>query len=179
MNNAGYRNNPDGNDYIRIAQDFETYNEDFNSFPAIVLFDGVYITNHEAMKDYDARNIKSISLIRDQFQLANTEYQGIMSVETFDGDYYEQYNWKNGSVNSITKPNPNKNYFVQTYASDSFDRIPDYRTLLFWKPNIVIDDNSLDFEFYTSDIKGEFEIIVDGFTTYGKPISFSRSIFVE
>jgi len=179
LNNAGYRNNPNGYDYIRLAQDFETFNEEYNSFPAIVLFDGVYITNHEAMKDYDARNIKSISLIRDQFQLANTQYQGILSVETFDGDYYENYDWQNGSASQITKPTPNKNYYVQTYDTSNFDRVPDYRTLLFWKPNIVVDGNSFDFEFFTSDITGEFEIIVDGFTTYGKPISFSQSIFVE
>ena len=179
LNNAGYRNNSNGNDYIRIAQDFETFNEEFNSFPAIVLFDGVFITNHEAMKEYDARNIKSISLIRDQFQLANKEYQGIMAVETFDGDYYEKYNLKNGTSATITKPSPNKNYYVQVYDNTSFDRVPDYRTLLFWKPNAVINDTNLDFEFFTSDVKGTYDIIVDGFTTYGKPISFSRSITVE
>ncbi|RNC89928.1 MAG: hypothetical protein ED555_10815 [Allomuricauda sp.] len=180
LNNAGYRNNAEGNDYIRIAQDFETFNEEFNSFPAIVLFDGVYITNHEAMKEFDARTIKSISLIRDQFQLANKEYQGILSVETFDGDYFENYNQINGTINSIIKPTPIKNYYVQTYGSNDFNRIPDYRTLLFWKPNVVVEEGSnLDFEFFTSDISGEYEVIVDGFTTFGKPISFTRSIFVE
>lgn len=179
LNNAGYRNNGKGYDYIRIAQDFETFNEEFNSLPAIVVFDGVYITNHEAMKDYDARNIKSISLIRDKFQLANKEYQGIMSVETFDGDFYEAYNVQNGSLSPISKSMPNKNYYVQTHSNGNFSRIPDYRSLLFWKPNVVIDGSSLDFEFYTSDITGEYEIIVNGFTTYGKPISFVNSITVE
>ncbi len=179
LNNAGYRNNSKGNDYIRIAQDFETFNEEFNTLPAIVLFDGVYITNHEAMKEFDARNIKTISLIRDKFQLANKEYQGIMSVETFDGDYFEQYNRQNGSAMPINKPAPNKNYYVQTYNSEDFKRVPDYRTLLFWKPNVVVDGNSLDFEFFTSDIPGEYEIVVDGFTSYGKPISFSQSLMVE
>lgn len=179
VNNAGYRNNGKENDYVRIAQDFETFNEEYNSFPAIVLFDGVYITNHEAMKGYDARKIKSISLIRDQFQLANKQYQGIMAVETFDGDFYNTYNSKNGTLAQIVKPLPEKNYFIQNYQTNEFDRVPDYRTLLFWKPNIVVDDNSYDFEFYTSDVEGEFEILVDGFTTYGKPISFSRSITVD
>ena len=131
------------------------------------------------MKDYDARNIKSISLIRDKVQLANKEYQGIMSVETFDGDFYEAYNVQNGSLSPISKSMPNKNYYVQTHSNGNFSRIPDYRSLLFWKPNVVIDGSSLDFEFYTSDITGEYEIIVNGFTTYGKPISFVNSITVE
>ena len=115
-----------------------------------------------------------------QFQLANKEYQGILSVETFDGDYFENYNQINGAINSIIKPTPIKNYYVQTYGSNDFNRIPDYRTLLFWKPNVVVEEGSnLDFEFFTSDISGEYEVIVDGFTTFGKPISFTRSIFVE
>ena len=44
---------------------------------------------------------------------------------------------------------------------------------------MVVDGNSLDFEFYTSDITGEYEIMVDGFTTYGKPISFSKTIEIK
>ncbi len=179
LNNAGYRNNPGGNDYIRIAQDFETFKEAFNSFPAIVLFDGVYIANHEAMKDFDAKKIKAIRLIRDQFQLAGKTYQGIMAVETFDGNYYETYSALNGTKASIVRPIPKKNYFVQTYGTGDFERIPDYRMMLFWKPNIALDGNSANFEFFTSDLSGEFEILVDGFTTYGKPISVLTSITVE
>jgi len=181
LNSAGYRKNPDGNDYIRIAQDFETFNEDYNSFPAIVLIDGVLIPNHEAIKEYDARNIESISLIRDQFQLANKQYQGILSAETFDGDYYQNYTTANAINTSIVKPIPIKNYYKQSYGDvgNSYERIPDYRTLLFWKPFVKIESNSLDFEFFTSDVIGEYEIMIDGFTTYGKPISFSQSITVE
>ena len=179
LSNAGYRNNGKDNDYIRIAQDFETFNEDFNSLPAIVLFDGVYIANHEAMKTYDARKIKSISLIRDKFQLANKEYQGIMAVETFDGNYMEEFQGVNGAQLPIVKPEAKKNYYVQTYNDGSFNRIPDYRNLLFWQPNIVLEGSGADFQFYTSDLSGTFKIIVDGFTTYGKPISFEQTITVE
>lgn len=179
LNHAGYRNNPRGDDYIRIAQDFETYNEAFNSFPAIVLFDGVYIANHAAMKDFDARKIKTIRLIRDQFQLANKTYQGIMAVETFDGNFFETFNPQNGVKAPIVRPLPKKNYYVQTYGADGSERIPDYRMLLFWKPNFTLEGNSANFEFYTSDVSGEYEIMLDGFTPYGKPISLIRTIAVE
>lgn len=180
LNNAGYRNNGKGNDYIRIAQDFETYNEEFNVLPSIVVFDGVYIPNHEALKDYDARKIKSISLIRDKFQLANKEYQGIMSVETFDGDYLEEHAHPNKTVARLARPFPKKRYYRQDYTNNTnYGRVPDYRTLLCWEPNIVLEGNGTDLEFYTSDIKGEYEILLDGFTTYGKPISLTETIMVE
>lgn len=180
LNIAGYRKNPKGNDYIRITQDFKKFNEKLNDFPALVLFDGVYISDHSMVKDYNAKKIKSISLIRDQFQLGNAEYNGIMYVETMDGDYFKDYNAQDGVLLTLNKPIPQKNYYVQSYdGSRPFERVPDCRTLLFWKPNVVIDGNGKDFQFFTSDITGEYEIMVDGFTTYGKPISFSRSITVK
>ena len=181
LNNAGYRSNGKDNDYIRILQDFETINEDYNDFPAIVLFDGVYIPNHELVKEYDARKIKSIGLIRDQFQLGNKQYQGMMSVETFDGDYLLYHNHKNIAKAEIDLPIAKKNYFQQRYnlEGDNFKRIPDYRTLLFWRPLLKIENAGLEFDFFTSDDKGEYEVLLDGFTTYGKPISLRETFTVN
>lgn len=181
LGNAGYRNNSSGPDYIRILQDFEKVTEDYNDYPAIVLIDGVFIPNHEKIKEFDARQIESISLIQDQFQLAGKNYQGIMAVKTFDGDFYEDYASEYGIATEFNKSIPKKNYFTQVYSESdtTFDRIPDYRRLLFWQPHVEVTGNELELEFYTSDISGEFEVIFDGFTTYGKPLYFSKSIFVE
>ncbi len=177
---AGYRKNGMGNDYIRIAQDFERYNEAYNNDPAIVLVDGVYIPNHEILKDFDARKIETISLIRDQFVLSGKNYQGMLSVKTYDGDFYLDYQPEVGINVDIKKPLDNKNYYKQFYAENDslgYGSIPDYRRLLLWEPHVEVKDEELQFEFYTSDLTGEFEVVFDGFTTYGKPISFKK-IFV-
>ena len=181
LNNAGYRNNPKGNDYIRIAQDFEKANEAYNDFPAIVVIDGVMIPNHETIKDFDARTIKTIKMIRDQFQLANKDYQGLLSVETFDGNYFELHQRPNAIAAQVVKPLPAKNYYKQIYSpgAKDYERIPDYRTLLFWQPFVVVDGAGSDFEFFTSDVAGDYEVVVDGFTTYGKPIHFSKGFRVN
>ncbi|MEM8506702.1 MAG: hypothetical protein AAF717_02680 [Bacteroidota bacterium] len=181
LNNAGYRNNPEGNDYIRIAQDFEKSTEIYNDFPAIVLFDGVFIPNHETVKEFDARTIKLIAVQQDQFQLAGKEYQGILAVETFDGNFYEEHLQPNAIQAPIVKPLTKKNYYRQTYGQeeDPYARIPDYRTVLFWEPHITVASNTLDFEFFTSDIRGEYDVFLDGFTSYGKPISVVTSISVK
>ncbi len=181
LNYAGYRKNPDGSDYIRIAQDFETYNEQANSFPAIVLFDGVYIPDHEKIKDFDARQIQSISLVRDQFRMAGKDYQGMMVVKTIDGDFFENYTPAHGINVPIEKPMPKKNYFKQRYPTEEMGkkRIPDYRRILFWEPHVEVGESDLQFEFYTSDLTGEFEMVLDGFTTYGKPITVYKTIVVK
>jgi len=181
LNYAGYRNNPNGSDYIRIAQDFETYNELANDFPAIVLFDGVYIPDHEKIKDFDAKQIKSISLVRDQFRLAGRDYQGMMVVKTIEGDFFENYAPEHGINIPIKKTIAKKNYFKQRYAleGENNQRIPDYRRILFWEPHIEVEETDLQFEFYTSDLTGEFEVVLDGFTTYGKPIAVYKTIIVK
>lgn len=180
LNYAGYRNNPDGSDYIRIAQDFETYNEEANDFPAIVLFDGVYIPDHEKIKDFDAGKIRSISLVRDQFRMAGKVYQGMMSVKTIDGDFFENYAPTHGINVPIEKPMSKKNYFKQRYTTQQMGkRIPDYRRVLLWEPHVEVGESDLQFEFYTSDLTGEFEVVLDGFTSYGKPITVYKTIVVK
>ncbi|RIV46975.1 hypothetical protein D2V05_03185 [Flagellimonas pelagia] len=177
---AGYRNGKDG-DYIRIAQDLQTYNEKSNDFPAIVLIDGVFIPHHETIKEFDARKIKSISLVRDQFALADRDYQGMMIIKTIEGDFYETYAPQFGINVPIEKPQPKKNYYRQRYdmVETVSDNIPDYRSLLFWEPHVELEGDALEFEFYTSDLSGEFEVVLDGFTTYGKPITVYKTIIVR
>src|SRR6056297_782886 len=181
LNYAGYRNNRSGSDYIRIAQDFETFNEEANLFPAIVLIDGVFIPNHEKIKEFDARKIESISLVRDRFRMAGEQYQGMMLVKTIEGDFFEDHAPANGINVPIEKPILKKNYFKQGYITEDGDNhhIPDYRRFLLWDPYVEVEGPDLQFEFYTSDLTGEYEVVLDGFTTYGKPISMYKTIVVK
>jgi hypothetical protein len=181
LNNAGYRNNNKGLDYIRILQDFEKVTEDYNNYPSIVLIDGVFIPNHESIRQYNAHKIKSISLIRDQFVLGNKDYQGIMAIETFDGDFFKNYVPQIGINKNIETPISKKQYFTQSYdlLKENYIHVPDYRRVLLWEPSFEVNKEISNFTFYTSDIKGDFMIILDGFISYGKPIFLSQSFSVE
>ncbi|WP_282074745.1 hypothetical protein [Maribacter aquivivus] len=177
---AGFRKANSSEAYIRIGQDFKSYDEEYNAFPAIVLIDGVYIPHHEQIRTFDARKIEKISLTRDQFRLGQKEYQGIISIETFDEDFLDTYTAKNSLVLPFTKPVAKKNYFVQTYQTEdtSFNRIPDYRRLLYWNPLLNIEASDYQFEFFTSDVEGTYEVILNGFTSYGKPLHVVKEIKV-
>ncbi|SNR26412.1 hypothetical protein SAMN04488009_0498 [Maribacter sedimenticola] len=177
---SGYRKNDQVKDYIKVSQDFKDYNEQYNDFPAIVLVDGVFIPQHSEIRNMDARTIEKISLIRDQFRLGQKDYQGIVSIETFKGDYVEGYSAPNSTVVPFERPVSKKNYFVQKYLTEdtSYERIPDYRNLLFWQPQLKINESTYEFEFYTSDLDGDFEITLNGFTSYGKPLTVSKKITV-
>ena len=58
--------------------------------------------------------------------------------------------------------------------------IPDYRTTIFWKPDLVIsNENEASFEFYASDFKTTYSVVIEGLTTDGKIVRHVEKIRVE
>lgn len=171
FSNAGYRSGPNGSSYIRIAQDYEQLNEPFNNDPALVLIDGVMIRDHGTIKDFDATRIEKIELIRDQFQMADQAFQGMMVISTFEGDYADTFQASNSSIGTLQMARPVKNYYAEDHSQVANTRIPDYRNVLLWQPHLELGTAPIDLSFYTSDVPGAYEVFLEGFTDYGKPIS--------
>ncbi|MBT8303482.1 MAG: hypothetical protein KJP09_03350, partial [Bacteroidia bacterium] len=81
----------------------------------------------------------------------------------------------------LKSPQQDKDYFYQDYdlQSKSADRIPDYRTQLLWEPNISLTGERLRIRFFTSDVRGTFEVSLEGFDKDGKPVSIKKYFKVE
>ena len=62
-------------------------------------------------------------------------------------------------------------YFTPLYESDdtSNRRLPDFRDLLFWEPDITVDESGhFELSFYSSDRVGEYHILINGISPSGK-----------
>ena len=58
--------------------------------------------------------------------------------------------------------------------------IPDYRTTIFWKPDIVVsEDGKATFDFYTSDFPTTYSVVIEGLTTDGSIIRQVEKIMVD
>ena len=58
--------------------------------------------------------------------------------------------------------------------------IPDYRTTIFWKPDVVItDDGEASFEFYASDFPTTYSVVIEGLTTTGTIVRQVEKIQVK
>jgi hypothetical protein len=58
--------------------------------------------------------------------------------------------------------------------------IPDYRTTIFWKPDVVIsEEGEASFEFYTSDFKTTYSVVIEGIPDDGKIVRQVEKIRVE
>lgn len=135
----------------------------------LLLIDGVPIFDQQQLMNYNPLSIDRIEIIGRRYFYGPTEFQGIISVITNDG-YGKQVTILRKE--KIIPLQVSKVYYSPDYGKDSksLQRIPDYRTQLFWNPDVTLNKNEQSLEFYTSDIKGDFEIILEGVTKNGTPI---------
>ncbi len=55
----------------------------------------------------------------------------------------------------------------------------DYRTTLFWEPNVIINKKGFtNLKFYTGDVAGNYQIVIEGITVDGTRISEIQSFEV-
>jgi hypothetical protein len=73
-----------------------------------------------------------------------------------------------------------KSYNFPSYNAVNTNKRPDQRDQLYWDPNFTISgDNKSIIEFYTSDVTGLFEIVVEGYRGNGEPVSMVMSFMVK
>lgn len=167
-----------------VREALEKYENEYTNDPPLVLVDGVYVPDHNALLEFNARTIEKISILRDPLAMGAKRFVGMVVIETVNGDYLEQLDMTHIGHQNLTLPTARKNYYRQQYTpedKEKYDRIPDFRYQLFWWPQMEINATvpEVTFEFFTSDVAGVYEIVLEGFTTYGKPISLTETITVE
>jgi hypothetical protein len=145
----------------------------------LIIVDGNVIINHDDILNYDCRKIKSISVTNTKYKYGGRTYEGIIAITTSDNNFAENITHTGDKTIPITKSFYNKKYYSPEYDKNELQRIPDYRTQLFWKSNFILNKEKQTFSFYTSDYKGNYEINIDGFTKEGNPVSIKEIITVK
>lgn len=109
---------------------------------------------------------------------------GVISITTKRGsssDYKEDYSFNYVSINPLGYQKPVEFYSPKydTPAAKSLSN-PDYRTTLFWKPDVVLsEEGKASFEFYSSDFPTTYSVVIEGLSTDGKIIRQIEKIIVE
>lgn len=145
----------------------------------IIIIDGILTQDLNKVAEFDARKVKSINVVREKFYYKDFKFQGIISITTFNNDFNTEIDKSYLNNFSLFTPIKNRKYYSQKYdESTKYDRIPDYRKQLLWEPYITPKNNK-SITFYTSDVKGLFEISIEGFNNNGTPVSSKKLITVE
>ena len=164
----------DGKNILKIKRTLNSL--DFE-LPTLVLVDGVLVKNHENIISMDPTEIDKISVIRDQYIYGPHIFEGIIAIQTIDGNYKGLSTQK---TIELFKPTQRKTYFFTNYSNvNEGKRIPDFRDQLLWIPQLTLDQKELILDFYTSDEKGTYEVNLEGFTVNGDPVSIKKFMTVE
>lgn len=148
--------------------------------PPLVIVDGLLIQDPSDLFDYNMGNVDKVSLINEPYVYGPNLYGGMISFETKNSDFASTYAKKYLKTMEIQRPNPEKIYNNPAYvAGNNLQRIPDYRYQLLWKPNLKLEEKEENISFYTSDVKGDFEVVLEGFTDEGKPVYVTKTLSVK
>jgi hypothetical protein len=145
----------------------------------LILLDGVPVLDADEIMAFDPRKVRKLEVVKRPYFLGPASFPGIVSYTTYNGDLAGfqldpetvQLDYEGIQVQrEFYKP------FYESQAQRA-ERNPDLRNLLYWNPQIVTDkDGQAQFDFFTSDIEGQFMIVTEGITEAGQPGS-SRYTF--
>ncbi|MDR0795784.1 MAG: carboxypeptidase-like regulatory domain-containing protein [Tannerella sp.] len=157
-----------------------------NASAPLIVIDGVPMDS-DALDNLSVAEVESI----DVFKYASTTAfgvrgaNGVISVTTRLGG--GNNNTEKETLNYISYTPLGYQTPVEFYAPEyeipeaKHSVIPDYRTTIYWKPDLVIseDKNEVSFDFFTSDFKTTYSVVIEGLTTDGRIIRQVGKIQVQ
>jgi hypothetical protein len=151
--------------------------------PPLILVDGAQVEN---LDDISTDVVESIDVLK---YVSTTEFgvrggNGVISITTKTGGDIEKVIEKsNITVYTPLGYQSPLEFYSPKYETLSEKQSPvsDYRTTIFWKPDVVILDDREEtfFEFYTSDFPTTYSVVIEGLTTDGKIVRQVEKIRVE
>lgn len=149
----------------------------------LVLLDGVPVLDNNKLLEYSALKIKKIEVVGREYNLGPFEFSGILNFYTYKGDLDGfEIDTQNLALN-YEGLQSRREFYSPLYSGASRTRnirVPDKRTLLYWNPSLTVDGKEgTNVQFYTSDIQGEYEVVVEGITKDGVPGSSTHSFIVD
>ena len=176
---TGDENFPGGNVYFTRSM----YSSINSSVAALIIIDGIVFEDLEMVPEiYEIESI-------DVFKGASASIFGIrgaggaISITTKIGiDNKNDFQSPNFAVLSPLGFQKPIEFYSPKYDNPETKYLsnPDYRTTIFWKPDIIINDNEEVYvDFYTSDFASTYSVVIEGITNDGRIIRRVEKIEVK
>ncbi len=141
----------------------------------LVLFDGVVASPQEVLS-YSPYNIKTIKILAERYYIGPVKLDGLIFFTTMDEDLY---GFEPHGLNYIYKGmESEKQYYTPNHNDPREIRIPDRRTMLLFETKSHPDSNTK-YELFTSDIPGEYDVMLMGLSASGELTQEIRTLVVE
>jgi hypothetical protein len=143
----------------------------YQNLPFLILIDNIPISDVRTFLNIKPNAIKTIELIDNSYVIGDSKYNGV--IHAFS---------KNQNIAGIDLPKNSLFFNYHTYSPSKTckdyrlinSRTPDRRNCLYWNPDLDLSNtNTTSFSFYTSDIQGDYEIIVHCISKINGEVTFS------
>ncbi|KAA6440552.1 hypothetical protein FEM33_08170 [Dyadobacter flavalbus] len=146
----------------------------------LILLDGIPVFDADKIIEFDPLKVKKIELMNARYYLGPATFTGIVSFSTYQNDLAGFELDPDVLVMPYEGIQAEREFYSPKYDSgNAASRIPDFRNLLHWAPDVTTDASGKALvEFYTSDQTGKYDVIIQGITSGGIPGSKKLSFEV-
>ncbi len=149
----------------------------FRNYPPLTLVDNVPIML-KTLLAIDMKKVKQLEIINGGYIIGDLKYCSVINVITNNSDFAGITLPENAMFFNYNLPGKSYSHELKTDNPANKGRIPDLRNTLYWNSDIQFINNSSSISFYTSDITGEYQIIVQSVSKITGNVSYSVKEFV-
>ncbi|MEY3542238.1 MAG: hypothetical protein RLZZ204_1050, partial [Bacteroidota bacterium] len=147
----------------------------------LVLIDGVPTTDINKVVAFDPLKVKRMDVVARRFYMGDQSFDGIVSLITYNGDLGGFELDQQTIVVDYQVLSLIRQFEEVKYNNELADksRLPDLRSLLYWRPQLELKKgNQTTFSFYTSDLAGDFVMVLKGVDENGNLVNQTHSFSV-
>ncbi|WP_315820031.1 hypothetical protein [Paraflavitalea speifideaquila] len=141
----------------------------------LVLLDGVPVSIQKIMT-YDPLKLRQLQVVTDRYVAGDFTFDGIISFTTYHGDLNDLKLDSRAVILDYDGLQMQREFYAPVYETPEqvASRLPDFRNLLYWNPDIQTDaSGKAGIHFWTSDLKGRYAGVLQGIDSNGHAGSYS------
>ncbi len=168
----------DGKRYVSVL------NSEYSSTrtSALVMLDGVPVLDHDIIYNYNPLLISRIDVYTGLYNFGENVLHGVVALYTERNSYPELRTDPVTQIASYAAPQARWLFYAPDYSDPARaeSRLPDFRHTLYWDADVATrGDGSAEVSFWTSDLVGSWQVLVEGITAAGVPVSAVCSLEVR
>ncbi len=150
----------------------------FSNGPLILVND-MPVFNVERFMSMDPAVVKKIKVVNWKYFRGENSFDGIVSVTTKNESIEDFDLESNAVVLNYEGLQAERQFYSPVYENDEQrnSRIPDFRNVLYWAPEISTAGQNKKITFYSSDLKGDYAVVIQGISDNGE--SGSKTLIIN
>lgn len=140
----------------------------------LILLDGIPVS-HKQILTYDPTKLRKLEVVTNRYIKGKFVFDGIVSFTSYAGNMEELRLDSKSIILDYEGMQMQREFYSPRYETDQqkSSRLPDFRTLLQWVPEIRPDKSgNFNMEFFTSDVKGNYVAVLQGIDENGNAGSY-------